>query len=442
MLAAVLLALAGDTIHVTPAGSLGAAVARAAPGAVVLVEAGVYHGGLVLDRALTLVGRGRPVLSGDGRGSVVRVTGRGVRLVGFAIERSGRDLDADDAGVKVEADSVTLEDLAICDVLHGVYLMQVRDVVVRATTIRGRPASPPNERGDGIHFYHSMRVLAEDDDIADVRDGMYFSYSDSTVVRRNRVARSRYGLHYMFSHHNRFEENRFTMSAAGSSIMNSRDVVARRNVFAWNRGVESFGLLQQTTERTTLEGNAFVGNAVGLFMDGAVDGVVRDNLIADNFVGLELFASSTGNRFMGNALAGNTYAATGGAADSRFCEGGGGNWWSGDDGYDLDGDGVHDVAYSPASPLAEVSRGRPALRLFLVSPAATALSWAERTFPVFRIEAVTDSCPLARPAAGVPALAAPAPRSAAASNRTRAVAATTLAAGLALLLALRAPRPR
>lgn len=332
---------------------------------------------------------------------------------------------------------MTLEDLVLRDVLHGVYLKRVRAVTVRGLVIRGRAAAPPNGRGDGIHLFASARVLAEGNDIADVRDGMYFSYSDTTVVRRNRVARSRYGLHYMFSHHNRFEDNRFEHSAAGSSIMNSRDVVARRNVFAWNRGVGSFGLLQQTTERTVLERNAFVGNGVGLFLDGAVDGIIRDNLIAGNFVGLQLFGSSERNQVTGNAIVANTYAATGGAADSRFCVDGRGNAWSGDDGYDLDGDGVHDAPYSPVSPLTEVSRQRPALRLFLASPAATALGWAERALPVFRIEAVTDSCPLVRAAADVPAVPPPGPAAPGAQVVALVTAASLLGLGVAVLLAAR-----
>lgn len=442
MLAALLLALAADTVRVTggDAALLRAAVATAPAGGVVLVGSGTWAGRLELDRPVALVGEGRPVLRGDGTGSVVRITARGASLAGFVLEHGGSDLDRDDAGVKVEADSVRLEDLELRDVLHGVYLKQVHFVTVRGVRIRGRAAVRPNDRGDGIHFFYSTHVLAERNDIADVRDGMYFSYSDTTVVRGNLVARSRYGLHYMFSHQNRFEDNRFTESAAGSSIMNSRDVVARRNVFAWNRGVESFGLLQQTTERTVLEHNVFVGNGVGLFLDGAVDGLVRDNLIAQNFVGLQLFASATGNRISGNAIMDNTYAATGGAADSRFCVDGRGNYWSGDDGWDLDGDGVRDVPYGPGSPLTEVSRERPALRLFLSSPAATVLSWAERTFPVFEIEAVTDSCPLATPAVGVPPMVAPAPPAPAARRAAFASAASVLGLGFLVLLRARPGR--
>lgn len=398
MIAALLLALAVDTVRLRAGESIQATLATAAPGDVIVLSAGRYPGNVVLDRRVTLLTRHGAVIRGDGRGSVVRVAARGARLDGFVIEHGGSDLDRDDAGVHVSADSVRLEDLVIRDVLHGVYLHQVREVAIRRVTIRGRAAVAPNDRGDGVHFFHSARVTATGNDIADVRDGMYFSYTDSTTVRHNRVARSRYGLHYMFSHVNRFEDNWFIHSAAGSSIMNSRDVVARRNVFAWNRGVESFGLLQQTTERTVLDGNVFAGNGTGLLLDGAVDGVVINNLVAGNFVGLALSGNAVGNRITGNHIEGNTYPATGAAGDSRFCVDGRGNWWGGR-GFDLDGDGARDTPYRASSPLIEISRERPALRLYLGSPAAAALEWAERALPVFQVASVQDSCPLpARPA--------------------------------------------
>ena len=432
MLAALLLVLVTDTVRVVSGGAVSAAVAGARPGDVVLLGAGRHEGNVVLDRRITLAGAPGAVVAGSGRGSVIRVTGSGARVTGLTVERSGGDIDRDDAGVAVEADSVRLEDLVVRDVLHGVYLREARAVELRRVTIRGRARLQPNDRGDGIHFFHSVGARAEHNDIADVRDGMYFSYSDSAVVRGNSVTRSRYGLHYMFSHVNVFEDNRFTHSAAGSSIMNSRDVVARRNVFAWNRGVSSFGLLQQTTERTVLEENAFVGNGTGLWLDGAVDGVIRHNLVAGNFVGLALLGSATGNLVAGNAITGNTYAATGDAADSRFCADGGGNWWDGDRGYDLDGDGRHDLPYRPGSPLTELSRERPALRLYLGSPAASALEWAERALPVFRVAALTDDCPLAEAPVRVPAVPAQ-PALPSGGGAMRGVAAASLMTGVLLL---------
>jgi nitrous oxidase accessory protein len=236
----------------------------------------------------------------------------------------------------------------------------------------------------------------------------------------------------MFSHDNLFEANAFTYSAAGSSIMNSRGVVARGNLFAFHRGVGGYGLLQQTTEGTVLERNRFVGNAVGLFLDGAADAVIRDNLVADNHVGLQLFPSTVRATITGNAIVANSLTAAGAAPDSRFCAGERGNYWSDDDGWDLDRDGVHDVAYEAVSPLTVLSQHRPALRLFLASPAATVLAWAERALPVFDVTGVRDACPLARLPDGVPTLGADLPAAARRAGEAYAVAGAALGAGLLL----------
>lgn len=357
---------------------------------------GVHAGPLVLTRPTVVLGAPGAVLRGDGHGTVLVVRARGSVVRGLTIAGSGRDPDHYDAAVRVEADSVTLEDLVLRDVLFGVYLQQVRDVQLRRLDILGAAQGREGDRGDGISLYNSRAVLAEDNRIAWMRDGIYFSYSDSVVVRGNRVAHVRFGLHYMFSHENRFERNVFTDNAAGAVIMNSRHVTVTGNVFAWNSGSRSYGLLLQTATAPVVEGNSFVGNGVGVFFDNVIRGTFRDNLVASNWLGLELFANSESTTVSGNAVVGNTFDAAGGAAAGAY--GLRGNYWGAAalSGYDLDGDGTLDAPYAVSSPLAELALTHDNLRPLLESPAAHALAWAERTFPVFASAGAVDSCPLSR----------------------------------------------
>ena len=361
---------------------------------------GVHAGPLVLARRTVVLGAPGAVLRGDGHGTVLVVRARGSVVRGLTITGSGRDPDHYDAGVRVEADSVTLEDLVLRDVLFGVYLQQVRDVQLRRLDIAGPAAAREGDRGDGISLYASRAVLAEDNRITGMRDGIYFSYSDSVVVRGNRVSHVRFGLHYMFSHVNRFERNVFTDNAAGAVIMNSRNVTVTGNVFAWNSGSRSYGLLLQTATEPTVEGNSFVGNGVGVFFDNVIRGRFRNNLVASNWLGLELLANSEGTVVSDNAVLGNTFDASGGGAAGAYalCVDGRGNYWgrAALAGYDLDGDGVLDAPYPVSSPLAELALTHDNLRPLLDSPAAHALAWAERTFPVFASAGAVDSCPLSR----------------------------------------------
>ena len=366
----------------------------------VRLSPGIHPGPLVLTHRTVVLGAPGAVLRGDGNGTVLVVNARGSVVRGLIIESSGRSPDRYDAGVRVAADSVTLEDLTIRNTLFGVYVDQARDVVLRRLDITGFPAAREGDRGDGISFYNSRAILAEGNRIARVRDGIYFSYSDSVLVRDNRVSQVRFGLHYMFSHMNRFERNVFTDNAAGAVIMNSRDVTITDNVFAWNSGSRSYGLVLQTATEPTVAGNTFVGNGIGAFFDNVIRGTFSDNLVAANWLGLELFANSEQTVVTGNALIGNTFDASGGGTAGAYtlCREGRGNYWSAArDGYDLDGDGVLDTPHDASSPLAELALSHESLRPLLQSPAAHALGWAERTFPVFATAAAVDSCPRATP---------------------------------------------
>ncbi len=399
---------------------------------------GVHQGPLVLTRPTVVLGAPGAVLRGSGVGSVLEITAAGTTVRGIRIEHGGRNLDGDDAGVMIRADSVTLEDVEIRDVLFGVYLNRVRGVTLRRLDIEGPRGLAESRTGNGIHLYYSRGILIDDSRIAWVRDGMYFEYTDSAQVRGNRVTHVRFGLHYMFSHFNRFERNVFDRSAAGAVIMNSNGLVIRDNVFAWNSGGRSFGLVLQTATDPRVEGNLFVGNGIGTFFDNVIRGRYTGNLVAGNWLGLQLFGNSEATRITGNAVIGNTFDASGGAAPDAyvFCAEGGGNYWyaAGRDGFDLDGDGILDRPYAASSPLAELAHGREGLRLFLDSPAARTLDWAERTFPVFAVDQAEDACPLARAPSLESMAALPNEGEEHQSGTQYAVAAATLVAGAGVLV--------
>lgn len=408
-----------------------------APRDTITLGPGVHAGPLVLSRPTVVIGTGGAILRGSGKGSVLVIAAAGSQVRNLRIERSGRNPDTEDAGVLVLADSVLLDRLVIRDILFGVYLKEVREVLVRGVDIEGPSGLPESRMGDGIHFFHSRHVRAEHNRIARVRDGMYFAYSDSITVTDNDVERVRFGLHYMFSHQNRFERNTFRDNAAGAVLMNSSGVVVRGNVFAWNRGSRSYGLVLQTTTGAIVEGNTIIGNGIGIFIDNAIRGRITGNLVAANWLGLELFPNSEATLLTGNTIADNTFDAAGGWSEGAYqlCRDGRGNFWSAArrDGFDLEGDGVLDAAYSASSPLGELAREREQLRLFTHSPAARVMDWAERTFPVFDIPQIVDACPLAAPGAITPRAAASPPESE--SNHfllTGSLAAITLVSGLGL----------
>ena len=412
-----------------PAAELSPLQARldaAPPGATVEIEPGEYVGDLIVDKPLRLAGRGQPRLVGSGKGSVVRIRADGVTIEGLAIDgRRGGDLSRDSAGVHSAAHDTTLRDLEIREALFGVYLREANGAVVERCRVRGIPGKDPGEKGSGIHAYDMEGFRFEGNDIVDVRDGLYLQNASKGRIRGNVVRDVRYGLHYMFSDDNVFEDNTFENGAAGTAIMYSERLVFRRNRFLRNRGFASVGLLFQSCDDVLAEDNLVADNARGVFIEGSHRITLRRNVVAGSDVAIVLYDPDGGHRFEGNSFVGNMspLQLVARHTDTVFA----GNYWSGNDEPDLDGDGRSDRSYRLTSVFDHFRGNLTAADLLSDSFAAAAIGAAERTFPVLRLVPVEDLSPLARPPA-LPDVPKPDPRAPSASPRG-------IAASLALALA-------
>jgi len=409
----------------------------ASPGATLEVEPGEYTGDLFVDKPVRLVGRGRPLLVGSGRGSVVRVRADDVTLEGFAIDgRGGGDLSRDSAGVHTASRNTVLRDLEIRDTLFGVYLLEAAGAVVERCRIRGIPGRDPGEKGSGIHAYNMEGFRFEGNEVVDVRDGLYLQNASKGAVRGNVVRDVRYGLHYMFSDDNLFEDNTFENGAAGTAIMYSRRLVFRRNRFLRNRGFASVGLLFQGCDDVLAEVNLVADNARGVFIEGSHRITLRDNVIAGSDVAVVLYDPDGGHRFEGNSFVGNRSPLDLVArhTDTVFA----GNYWSGNDEPDLDGDGRSDRPYRLTSVFDHFRGNLTAADLLSDSFAAAAIGAAERAFPVLRQVPVEDPSPLVRPPA-LPDVPRPDPR--ATGPQPLGIAASLALGALGALVLVRGRRP-
>jgi nitrous oxidase accessory protein len=370
----------------------------AAPGTTILVEKGEYRGDLVVDRPLTLRGRGRPLLVGSGKGSVVRITAPDVTLEGFDVDgRGGGDLGRDSSGVHVSAPRATVRDCAIANALFGIYLREAHGAVVAACRVRGIPGKDPGEKGSGIHVWNTDGFRLEGNEIVDVRDGFYVQSSSHGTITGNAARDLRYGLHYMFSDDNVFEDNLFERGAAGAALMYSRRIVFRRNRFLHNRGFASVGLLFKACDDVVAEDNLVADNARGIFLEGSYRDTFRGNVVARSDAAIVLYDSSGGIRFEGNSFVGNMtpLVLVGRRTDTVFD----GNYWSENDEPDLDGDGISDRPYRLTSVFDHFRGNLTAADLMSQGIAAAALAVAERTFPVLQAIPVEDHAPLVRPPA-------------------------------------------
>jgi nitrous oxidase accessory protein len=201
----------------------------------------------------------------------------------------------------------------------------------------------------------------------------------------------------MFSDDNAFEDNRFERGAAGTALMYSRRITFRRNRFLHNRGFASVGLLFKACDDVLAEDNLIADNARGIFLEGSYRDRFRRNIVSESDTAIVLYDSSAENVFEGNAFIGNLTPLTlsGRRTDTRFD----GNYWSGNDEPDLDGDGVSDRPYRLSSVFDHLRSNLTAADLMTPGFTALPLVVAERAFPVLEPISVIDRRPLARPPA-------------------------------------------
>jgi nitrous oxidase accessory protein len=372
------------------------ALVDAAPtGSTVRVAAGTYPGDLVIDRSLRLVGSGRPLLRGSGTESVVRVRADGVTIEGFDIDGGGGgDLGRDTSGVHIAARNAVVRDCRITGTLFGVYLYRADGGLVERCDIRGIPGKEPGEKGSGIHVWATEGFRLSNNTIREVRDGFYIQSSSHGVVAGNVARDLRYGLHYMFADDNRFEDNLFENGAAGAALMYSKRIVFRRNRFLHNRGFASVGLLLKSCDDVTAESNLIADNARGIFLEGSSRDLFRRNVVAESDAAIVLYDSCSAIRFDGNSFVANLtpLELVGRRTDTLFD----GNYWSGNDVPDLDGDGRSDRPYRLSSAFDHFRGNLTAADLFTQGIGAAALGAAERAFPILDPLPVEDRAPLAR----------------------------------------------
>lgn len=410
-----------DVDRAGPIDSISKAIEMSLPGDQIRVQPGVYEGQLIIDKPVELIGVDHPVIDGQGLGDTITIKADGVKLRGFEVRGSGRKIQNSDAGIKIFSSHNEVKENCLKDNLFGIYLNKASQNVLEGNEITGRQAQNKlkeqkdmdvsenaglhptfeGESGDGIHLFSASGNRVSNNTIEKTRDGIYFNYAENNQLTGNRISYVRYGIHYMYSNDNIFEENRLTDNTAGAALMYSKNITFKNNVFAHNRGQRSYGLLFSTCDDSLAEGNVIIDNTRGAFFDVSLHNVFKNNLVASNDVGIDLISSSSDNLFVNNNLADNLQqvAMVAGSVgqDNLFAKNGQGNYWNDYSGFDLDRDGIGDIPYLSGDPFTFLMKKAPAVRLFLNSPAASALEFSEKMFPIIDIPMVKDEYPVVEP---------------------------------------------
>lgn len=391
------------------AGQLAQAVSSAAAGDIIVVDGGEFHGAIEVDRPLTIIGRNWPVLDGQNKGTVLKISAPETTVEGFVIRNSGDSLDQENSGIVVEAENVIVSNNRLEGTLFGIYLREAHGSTIADNVIESKDLPVPR-RGDAIRIWYSNDVTVANNNVAYGRDVVLW-YSERLTVRGNDVSHGRYGLHFMYCDDALIEDNRLLNNSVGAFLMYSRRMTMRHNTIAMNRGPSGYGVgLKDMDDAIVLENN-FLDNRIGAYLDGSpreIDsiGLFEGNVFAYNDIGVQLMPAVSRNQFIANSFVDNeeqvALAGGGQPGANHWTVDGVGNYWSNYAGYDADGDGHGDITYVSQRLFEDLMHREPALRLFLYSPATDAMDFAAKAFPVVRPQPkLEDSSPLMAPRAAL-----------------------------------------
>lgn len=387
-------------------GQIGTMIAAAADGDTIQIAPGIYREHVRIDKSITLVGTGQPIIDGDASGDIIEITAPGVTVRGFTIRNTGIDLDKENAAIRVLAPHAVIEDNTLEDILFGIDAREAPDCTIRRNHIGGKKLDIAR-RGDGLRLWRSNNAIVEDNDIHDGRDSIVW-YSTNVTVRNNHAHDCRYGLHLMFADRVTIEANEFTANSVGIYLMYSTGVEIRHNRLIRNRGPSGYGIGLKEADQFSVLDNLITQNRVGVYIDGSPftdskPGQFTRNTIAYNDIGFTFLPSAKGNELTENNFIDNidqvAVAGRGQLGANRFWKGERGNFWSDYTGYDQNSDGVGDFVHESQTLFENIMEREPNLRLFLFSPAQQAVEFVGRALPSVRPEPkFTDEVPLMRPA--------------------------------------------
>lgn len=380
-----------------PGTSIKQALAQSHDGDTILVSAGTYREkNIVIDRSVVLKGENGPVLDGEKKYEIISIRAPRVTVEGFRIEHSGNGTLEDPAAVKIyNVSYVTIADNILDDNFFGIYVQYGAHCVIRNNRIKAY-AVAEQQIGNGIHSWKCDSLQIIGNTIEGHRDGIYFEFVTNSVIWRNvSQGNIRYGLHFMFSNSDAYIANVFRNNGAGVAVMFTRDVKMYANYFEENWGDAAYGLLLKEISDSHIEGNVFVRNTSGIFVDGASRIQMRRNRFQANGWAMRIQASCMDITVSDNNFLGNTFDV--GTNGSLVLNTFNGNYWDKYDGYDIDRDNLGDVPYRPVSMFSMIIERLPAAMMLFRSFITTLLDRSEKVLPGITPENLKDDTPLMKP---------------------------------------------
>ncbi len=373
------------------------AIKSAKSGDTILVHPGRYYvHEFVIDKKLSIMGINYPVIDGQKKGNILTLSASGIVFKGFLVRNSGYSGYNDIAAVRIlNTRNVRVLFNHFQNNLFAIYNQNSNLTVIQGNKVYS-DATRELLSANGIHCWKSDSLRIIDNRISGHRDGIYFEFVRYSTIERNHSENNvRYGLHFMFSHQDQYIQNTFKNNGAGVAVMYSKNVSMFRNRFIENWGNAAYGILLKDITDSRIEFNEFQRNTCAIFMEGSNRIKISSNRFLSNGWAMQIQASCDENRVTGNNFEGNSFdiGTNGDLVLSKFEY----NYWDHYSGYDLNHDGIGDVAFHPVSMYSVIIESNPASLMLYRSLLVQLIDQTEKVIPGLTPVSLKDNKPRMKP---------------------------------------------
>ncbi len=380
----------GDCEH----NSIKETIALAQPYDTLLIQKGTYREfEILVDKPLVIRGIGYPIVDGEKKGEIFRVTSDHVTLDGLFVINVGVSYTKDNAAIRVvQSKDFSIQNMVLEQLFFGIYLEKSSHGKVYHNRIIGEAVDEYNS-GNGIQLWYSTDVEVTKNHVQGTRDGIYLEFADRINISDNvSMDNLRYGLHFMFSNNDVYTNNTFENNGAGVAVMFSKFITMKNNTFRKNWGTAAYGMLLKEINDAEISGNIFEENTIGINIEGSNRIKYTNNDFIGNGWAIRVIGACYTNSFKGNNFLYNSFDISyNSKLNDNIFEG---NFWSSYTGYDLDKDGIGDVPYRPVKLFSYVVNRTPETIVLLRSLFMDIIDFSERVSPVFTPDNLKDAQPL------------------------------------------------
>lgn len=376
--------------EVAAGGAVQAALDDLAVTAVCLAP-GNHLGPFRLTRAVTLWGPATAMLHAPA-GTIVELAAPGAAVYGVTLDGTGGRFDRLDGAVRLSADDTRVEGVTVINAVFGILVERASRVRVVGNRIEGGRDPATGLRGDTIRVWETRDSLISGNHIFDGRDLVAW-YSSRNTFADNRIDGARYGLHFMYSHDNKVVGNHMLRGVVGVFVMYSRGLELSDNLIADAAGAAGMAIGLKDSGNIAITGNQLIHDTIGIYLDSSPmqrgDTVtIERNVLRLDDTAVVFHASAHAVTVVDNDFADNgTQVRVDGGGNATAIEWRG-NYFDDYAGYDLDDDGIGDVAYELRSLSNQLTAQTPNLGIFRGTLALGLVDAAAHLDPLYQPQPV------------------------------------------------------